>query len=97
MLLFSESRVTHVSELVVQACNDQQPEFFYKSQLLDFLRVLLLYNNKVIKLNQNIIMAILQDRRFTNIMLYFNNELLTGIDDLILEYENSYLVSLKTF
>lgn len=51
ILLFNESKCSKTIDEVVKYCNDLPYHKYYKSQLLDFLRVLTIYNNKSVKVN----------------------------------------------
>lgn len=55
-LLFSEREIPIIINHVVKACNSILWTQFYKAKLLDFLRVLLIFNSKAIKSNQLIVL-----------------------------------------
>lgn len=50
-LLYSERHITDVTTCVIKHCNDQTIDQYYKAKLFDFFRVLLVFNNKPIKVN----------------------------------------------
>ncbi|CAD8078308.1 unnamed protein product [Paramecium sonneborni] len=96
-LLFNETKVTQIINEVVKQCDALNFDQYYKSQLIDFLRVLTIYNNKSIKSNQNLIMAAMQNRNYQKIMILFDNKesLFDEIDKLIDEYQIQYFKVLK--
>jgi hypothetical protein len=48
-LLFSEREIPIIIEKVLSACDKIATTNYYKSKLLSFLRVILIYNSKTIK------------------------------------------------
>ena len=56
-LLFSEREVVRSIELAIKYANLAPIAHYYKSKLLDFLRVCMVFNNKAIKANQILLMA----------------------------------------
>lgn len=50
-LLFSEREIPFILNNVISTCNNTLNSLFYKSKLLDFLRVLLIFNSKAVKAN----------------------------------------------
>lgn len=58
-LLFNEIHIVNVSELVIKSCDSLDMDKYYKSALIEFLRILVTHNNKTIKFNQLQIMAFL--------------------------------------
>ena len=81
-LLYSESDITNILNDVVTICTriwynlgKHEPlSSYYKSKLLDFLRVLMVFNNKAIKSNQILVMAQLQSKKNTNLMYILREE-----------------------
>ncbi|CAD8065958.1 unnamed protein product [Paramecium primaurelia] len=96
-LLFNESKITQIINEVVKQCNTLNFNQYYKAQLIDFLRILTIYNNKSIKINQNLIMAALQNRNYEKIMILFDNNdsLFDEIEKLIADYQIQYFNVLK--
>ncbi|CAD8077595.1 unnamed protein product [Paramecium sonneborni] len=97
VLLFNESKISQIINEVVIQCNELNYDQYYKSQLIDFLRVLTIYNNKSIKINQNLIMAAMQNKNYKKIMILFdsNDSLFVEIEKLIDDYQKSYFKVLK--
>ncbi len=56
-------------------CNEGK---FYKSKLLDLLRFFIYLNGKTIKTNQILILKIMQDDDFTNILVKTSTELINN-------------------
>ena len=50
-LLFSEREIPIITGQIISACDKASNNLFYKSKLLDFLRVLLVFNSKSIRSN----------------------------------------------
>lgn len=50
-LLFSEREIPIIIHHVISACNLTSSNEYYKAKLLDFLRVLLIFNSKAIRAN----------------------------------------------
>ncbi|CAK78094.1 unnamed protein product (macronuclear) [Paramecium tetraurelia] len=96
-LLFNESKISQIINEVVKQCNALNFDQYYKAQLIDFLRILTIYNNKSIKINQNLIMAALQNRNFQRIMILFDNKdsIFDEIEKLIADYQIQYFKVLK--
>jgi len=55
-LLFSEREIPIIIGHIISACDKVRNALFYKSKLLDFLRVLLVFNSKSIKSNQLLVL-----------------------------------------
>lgn len=73
-LLFSEREIGTISEMAIKCSNRRSISEFYKSKLLDFLRVLLIFNNKAIKTNQILIMSKLQEKQNVNMMVLMKSD-----------------------
>jgi inositol 1,4,5-triphosphate receptor type 1/inositol 1,4,5-triphosphate receptor type 3 len=50
-LLFSEREIPVILNHVVSACDKMPASNFYKGKLVDFLRVLIIFNSKAIRTN----------------------------------------------
>jgi hypothetical protein len=51
-----------IVELVIMHTNSTDISMYFKSRLMDFLRVCVVFNNKAIKVNQISLMAKLQEK-----------------------------------
>ncbi|KAM3129578.1 hypothetical protein pb186bvf_018329 [Paramecium bursaria] len=92
--LFSEHYIGLVTEQSIKIADSLTFDEYYKSQLLDLLRILCHFNNKSIKVNQLQIMANLQNRKYNNILLN-QNTILNEIDSLIEQYQLKYIQSMQ--
>jgi inositol 1,4,5-triphosphate receptor type 1/inositol 1,4,5-triphosphate receptor type 3 len=76
---------------------------YYKSKLLDLLRVLVVFNNKPIKNNQIHLMSLMQSKQFKNTIIFLPSSEQQGdwlssedFTELIKEYEHRYDQSFET-
>jgi inositol 1,4,5-triphosphate receptor type 1/inositol 1,4,5-triphosphate receptor type 3 len=55
-LLFSEREIPLILTSIIGTCDQIRNNLFYKSRLLDFLRVLLVFNSRSIRINQLLVL-----------------------------------------
>ena len=86
-----------VRKLIKEICNsiNAEPEgSYYKSKLLDFFRFLIYCNGKSLKNNQILILKIMQDDSYSNILLNVDSRM---IEDLVRDYVEGYQTFEKNF
>jgi inositol 1,4,5-triphosphate receptor type 1/inositol 1,4,5-triphosphate receptor type 3 len=77
-LLFSEREIPIIISHIIGACDKVANTLYYKAKLLDFLRVLLVFNSKSIRSNQLLVLQKLQDDQFSNIMVDLSKHLISS-------------------
>ena len=77
-MLFNEEELNGLIRNICEIV-ENQGNTYYKSKVLDFLRYLIYLNNKPLKNNQILILKIIQDDSYKNIMMGLSPEKITEV------------------
>ena len=104
--LVIKNDVTKIVNKVIEYANQLDlNKFYHKSKLLDFLRVIIIFDNKGVAKNQNIVMEIISQYQvsennqivFLKVEDKISQTIANNYVQWVEEYEVSYMNSLKTY
>lgn len=90
--------MTELVDEIVSIANNMQISSYYKSKLMDFLRVLVIFDDKGFTKNQNIVMEVISRYQVSHnnkTVFIFNPKFFTIPDDKYNEWTNAYDLQYK--
>ncbi|CAD8053653.1 unnamed protein product [Paramecium sonneborni] len=71
-LIYSQREIPNILQIILKQCDGQSLGNYYKSKLLDFLRIILIFNSSYIPQNQALTLQNLQEHTYGNLIISLN-------------------------